>query len=403
MASSSEAIQGDLDIIEQMFLEDDLFDAEFQSTIENIPKESSSFQCSMCTKVCLSMGGLKRHISTKHPESVDTTLTTTSLQPSSTTSSSGITIPKKKNAENILHPILFKKMVQTSINKLKEDECYPATILNEFSKFTINSVEDVFPCYHKISNILLKFNGDSDKFYPEFYAVVSSNDVFPGLVNECKLLLGFDLANHVLAHLTGGTVTNEVVSFKQTAVDEKQKAIITYVSGYVIGKFFRKLRFSKNKNEYQEQYLSILETCKYIEGSETDVRHQKLVDLKNRGGLWKVNSDVVAIFSIAESYFESVTKNFVSKIDAPKIVSVLMADAILIAYYSSMRRSSELFVKKEIALNLLADMLTLYIRIRSHSYARNKQQEHKVNKDATKTKSLRTERKRATPSLDSGH
>lgn len=402
MATNSQGmVEGELDSIEQMFLEDALFDAEFQSAIENIPGESSSFQCLMCTKICLSRGGLKRHNSAKHPETA--AAKTTSPQLSSEASSSRITIPNRKCAENILHPILFRKMVQTSINKLKKDECYPPTILNELSKYTIDSVEDVFPCYHRISSTILTFNGDSEKFYPDFYTIVSSNDVFPGLANECKLLLGFELANHVLAHLTGGTVTNEVVDFSQTEVDEKQKAIIAYVSGYVIGKLFRKLRFSKNKNIYQEQYLSILEACKYIEGSETDSRHQKLVDLKNRGGLWKINSDVVAIFSIAESYFVSITKNFVSKIDASKIVSVLLDNTILIAFYSSIRRRSELLVKKEIALNLLADMLALYIRIRAHSYARNKQQEHKVNKDATKTKSLRTERKRATPSMDSGH
>ena len=89
--------------------------------------------------------------------------------------------------------------------------------------------------------------------------------------------------------------------------------------------------------------------------------------------------------------------------DATKIVSELMAKPSVLVYYNTMRRRSELFVKKEIALNLLADMLSLYIRVRSHSYAKNKQQEHKMNKDTTKAKSLRTERKRANASLESGH
>ena len=41
--------------------------------------------------------------------------------------------------------------------------------------------------------------------------------------------------------------------------------------------------------------------------TETDVRNQKLVNIKNRGGLWKVNSDTSAIFSAAESYFLAAT------------------------------------------------------------------------------------------------
>jgi len=53
-------------------------------------------------------------------------------------------------------------------------------------------------------------------------------------------------------------------------------------------------------------------TLKYVDGSETDVKqHQNLVDLRNRGGMWKVNSNVVSISSIAECCFESFTNSFV--------------------------------------------------------------------------------------------
>lgn len=125
--------------------------------------------------------------------------------------------------------------------------------------------------------------------------------------------------------------------------------------------------------------------------------------MRNRGGLWKINSAVFAIFSIVECYFESSTKNFVSCIDATKIVSTLMKDPSLLVHYGSLRRNTEIKVKKEIALDLLHDMLTLYVRIRSHSYAKNKQQEHKMAKDAMKAKSLRTEIKRVSANLESGH
>ena len=186
-------------------------------------------------------------------------------------------------------------------------------------------------------------------------------------------------------------------------MNDKEKAIISYISGYIIGKFYRKLRFGKSKTEYQEHCLSILETCKYIEGSKTDIQHLKLIDTKDRGGLWRVNANTIAIFSIAECYFRNSTKHFVTKIDVPEMVSNLMSNAPLVAYFNNMRAQSELPVKKEVALNLLEDMLSLYLRIRSHSFAKNKQQNFKVNKDATRAKSLRTERKRENPTLESGH
>ena len=190
--------------------------------------------------MCLSSGGLKRHSSSKH--STSPALSSSSTADGSLASSSS---RKGKKVEDILHPGIFKKMVQISLLKLSKDECYPGTVLDQFSHFVIGSVEDIFPCYHKISDSIIKFNGNSEKFLSTFYAAVSLNDVFPLLSNECKLLLGFEVANHVLAYLAGGKVQNEVVVFEEKRFDERQQSIISYVSGYVVGKFYRKLRFSK--------------------------------------------------------------------------------------------------------------------------------------------------------------
>ena len=128
-----------------------------------------------------------------------------------------------------------------------------------------------------------------------------------------------------------------------------------------------------------------------------------MIGTRGRGGLWRVNANIIAIFPIAECYFRNSTKHFVTKIDVREMVSNLMSNAPLVAYFNNMRAQSELHVKKEVALNLLEDMLSLYLRIRSHSFAKNKQQNLKVNKDATRAKSLRTERKRENPTLESGH
>ena len=117
----------------------------------------------------------------------------------------------------------------------------------------------------------------------------------------------------------------------------------------------------------------------------------------------KVNASTLAIFFIAECYFECSTKGFISKINVTEIIEQLITNAPLLAYYSSMRSNSELFVEKEISLNPLTDMLILYLRVRSHAYAKNKQQEYKVDKDATRAKSLRKERKDKNPSLDYLH
>jgi len=74
-----------------------------------------------------------------------------------------------------------------------------------------------------------------------------------------------------------------------------------------------------------------------------------------------------------------------------------------LTYFNVVRKSSEEIVKKEIGLNLLEDMLKLYIRLRSHFYAKDKQQMHKIMKDKTKSRSLRTEIKKKSSNLDTGY
>ena len=48
--------------------------------------------------------------------------------------------------------------------------------------------------------------------------------------------------------------------------------------------------------------------CKYVDGSKTDTSSHKLVNAKDRGGLWRVKSDVLTTFTFAESYFLSSTR-----------------------------------------------------------------------------------------------
>ena len=58
-----------LDIIESDFLEyGDEFQQDMNLAVEKIPtiNNSPSYPCFFCAKVCLSKGGLTRHISSKH-------------------------------------------------------------------------------------------------------------------------------------------------------------------------------------------------------------------------------------------------------------------------------------------------------------------------------------------------
>ena len=120
------------------------------------------------------------------------------------------------------------------------------------------------------------------------------------------------------------------------------------------------------------------------------------VNVLNRGGLWKVNEDVIAIFSVAEAYFLSPIKKLQNKIVSKNIVNGLMKNCMVLQSFAKVRQSSPDNLKKEIVFNLLEDLLTLYIRVRTFSFFKDKVQAFKIRNSKTKSRSLRTGMKQST-------
>ena len=143
-----------LDIIESDFLEyGDEFQQDMKLRVEKITtlNNSLSYSGSFCAKVCLSKGGLTtRHISTKHH-----------LE----------TAERNTKVSKMLHPDIFNDIIQKSLKKIAQDECYPEEIWSQFSSFRMScSVADL-PAYNLITPMINSFNGDVEKFYPNLYKV----------------------------------------------------------------------------------------------------------------------------------------------------------------------------------------------------------------------------------------
>ena len=119
----------------------------------------------------------------------------------------------------------------------------------------------------------------------------------------------------------------------------------------------------------------------------------------DRGGLWKVNENVTSIFKIAERYFRIATQKHVVKIDSKSIASNLMSNATVLHHATVLKSKSEETIKKEVALNLLEDLLTLCIRVRSFSFASDKQQAYKIQQSKIRARSLRKTLKQQTHSV----
>ena len=140
--------------------------------------------------------------------------------------------------------------------------------------------------------VCFKSKGNAEIFYPEFCSVIKDS-TFQGLDKHCNHLLKFELANQVLAFLSEAKIIENNVEFKlvQATFTEKDMHIINYLSGCVIGTFYRRNRYRMGASEYQKDCLFILSCFRCVEGTESDLSAHKLIDIKDAGGLTRVNKD----------------------------------------------------------------------------------------------------------------
>ena len=195
------------------------FDADLDVLLEEIDSNTPAegFSCEKCGKVCKTKRGLTRHTNATHAQA-------------------GVEAPtasKRKTPKQVLHPMLFKKFIETSVAKLASDECYSDKLRAEFSGYTVN-VDDAASSFRYVRDVIGSFKGNAEKFYPEFYKCVSSEEVvFKNLSRKGSVILGFEMANHVLAHLTDATVNEGNIAFSHpVSFSSKEVNIIQYLSAY---------------------------------------------------------------------------------------------------------------------------------------------------------------------------
>ena len=185
MASKSEEllagdyIEGILAVINNdILVEPNDLETEFAATVSKIQEinSESCFLCQNCRKTYKTKRGLNRHQSAEHGDYT-------------------------KTYEERLPLNIFEQFVTTSKVKLANDQCFES-FMGEFPAFVVNK-ECIKNVHKMISNVVLSFKGDAEKFYK---CISDAENPFGGSLNKhASLLLGFELANHVLGYLSGGS------------------------------------------------------------------------------------------------------------------------------------------------------------------------------------------------------
>ena len=95
------------------------------------------------------------------------------------------------------------------------------------------------------------------------------------------------------------------------------------------------------------------------------------------------------IFKDAECHFQKITSVPTTKIDCKSIVPTLMKNPIIHDNKRKIRsKSIDAFIKKDIALNLIENLLALFIPVRTFSSAKAQIQRRKIKQSRFKSGSL---------------
>lgn len=177
------------------------------------------------------------------------------------------------------------------------------------------------------------------------------------------------------------------------SLSKNELAAMQYLGGYVLQSLHKKHRTSKHKttNESQ-QAISILTACRLQDREE---KSQVLINCLSRGGLWSPTAQAQAIFKRTEFHFRENTREARQLIDYEHVVMISVKDPQVTASYNVILSDAELEISNSVSKDILHCIISLYVKVRSFSYAKEVVQRFKIKQKQGKAKALRKELERS--------
>ena len=159
---------------------------------------------------------------------------------------------------------------------------------------------------------------------------------------------------------------------KPKPINQRELDGLQYLSGYVIRTFLKRAKNSKTHLLRESQIIiSILSNVILPDFAEK--QNQKLVDIQT-GGLTKVVDEAQEMFILAEQLFRKTTETEkqLKKININAVTEELLQDTKIISLYKAIIGTSDTNdLDNEVKVDLLENILKLYLRVRSFSFAKD--------------------------------
>ena len=184
----------------------------------------------------------------------------------------------------------------------------------------------------------------------------------------------------------------QIAQERPEAISHKELDGLQYLSAYIVHKFLKRARNNpKYKSDVNQAIIGVL--GHFIKEEHTS---QRLIATQSRGGLTAVKSEVQKIFEHAEGVFKVHTSSStVFRIDAKSMINNLLMNTEVVSLFNNLIEDSGVAIDSEVKDNLLENMLSLYLRVRSFSYAKDITNKHKFELKKKKSKALQKDIKKA--------
>ena len=288
---------------------------------------------------------------------------------------------------------ILKEIQSTAI----ANNCYPEIIKTELEKYNFKNISEDLLSIVSCTFKKFKKNGDMEKLYSSMFPeiVLRAHDYLPQFSRDTATLLLSKLADKLIAlqkecNAKCGDADNNTQ--EPLLLNEKEKHGLHYIGGYVFHKLYRNL---KNSTSWREKSCQMSMSCLRAGRSNKVSDENSLLNKLNRGNLWEINEATEIIFLKTETYFRSLTSaKGLRNIDIEQILTKSLKDVEIKASFNKILEEADTKVMPDIAKNMLFNIISLYVRVRSFSKARSILEKHRIKEQSTKAKALRKNIKR---------
>jgi len=235
-------------------------------------------------------------------------------------------------------------------------------------------------------------NEDAEKYYKNYYAgiVFCAHSFFPALKMPLPTLLAKRLGDKILGYFKKPKFGPAI---KPSEISKREMDSLQYLGGYVVKKILKKTKNSKNYRSPESQGIIAALECMIT----SNVQEHRLIKTINRGGLTALNLYSQNLFKIIEEKYRiEVSMDNLRKIDTKKMAAELIKNIDIIYLYNMILDSTSIYLNQETQENLLEKLISLYLRVRSFSTARDIIDKHRKEQKKSKSKGLRKTIKKST-------